>query len=89
MKCLNKEKLTEEISKIAVPIAKKYNCKIVKVDYLKEAGSWFLKVFIKKNDAEVLVEDCEKVSREPSKVLDEVDPIEGSYILEVSSPGID
>ena len=55
---------------------------------MREAGSWFLRVYIDKADG-VSIEDCEAISRPLSDKLDELDPIEGSYTLEVSSAGAD
>ena len=56
--------------------------------YIKEGSDWFLRVIIDRDPA-VDIDDCEKVSRALSKVLDEKDPIPDSYYLEVSSPGIE
>ena len=56
--------------------------------FVKEGSNWYLRVFIDKPGG-VNIIDCETVSRAVEKVLDESDPIEQSYILEVSSPGID
>ncbi|NLJ86043.1 MAG: ribosome maturation factor RimP [Firmicutes bacterium] len=61
---------------------------LVDVNYAKEGATWVLRVFIDK-EAGVDLEDCEKVSRRLSASLDEVDPIPGSYSLEVSSPGLE
>ena len=54
---------------------------------MKEGGNWYLRAYIDKPDG-IGVNDCEVVSRELSDILDEEDYIEGSYILEVSSPGL-
>lgn len=86
---MNDNELKILVKSLADPIAKKNNCEVLNVDYLKEDGCWFLKVFIKRINGEVLIGDCEKVSRELSKALDKADPIESGYILEVSSPGIE
>jgi len=56
--------------------------------FVREGSNWYLRVFIDKRDG-VTIDDCEAVSRAVEKILDENDPIEQSYILEVSSPGID
>jgi len=61
---------------------------LVDVEYTKEGPDWILRVFIDK-DGGVGLDDCEKVSRRLSSRLDEVDPIPGSYSLEVSSPGLE
>ena len=70
------------------PILKKYNLELWDVIFKKEGADWFLRVFI---DAErpISTEDCEKVSKELDVILDKEDPIDQSYYLEVSSPGID
>ena len=64
-----------------------------KVEFKKEGKDWYLRVFIeKREDADekyVGTEDCEKVSRYLSQILDELDLIEQNYYLEVSSPGMD
>jgi len=56
--------------------------------FAKEGANWYLRVFIDKPGG-VTIDDCEAASRAIEKVLDEKDPIEQSYILEVSSPGLD
>ena len=61
------------------------------VEFVKEGRDWFLRVYIDLPDPDEYVgtEDCEKVSRYLSEVLDEKDPIAQNYYLEVSSPGMD
>lgn len=81
-------KLTDTVEALAAPIAAENGCGIWDVEYVKEAGTWFLRVYLDK-PAGVDINDCEAVSRALSDKLDEVDPIEGSYVLEVSSPGAD
>lgn len=61
---------------------------LVDVEYVKEGGEWVLRVYIDKEEG-VDLDDCEAVSRVLSDKLDEVDPIPGSYLLEVSSPGLE
>ena len=58
------------------------------VEYIKEGANWILRVYIDK-DGGINIEDCQIVSEELGKKLDEVDPIERAYHLEVSSPGYD
>lgn len=81
-------KVTQVVEELAAPIAAENGCGIWDVEYVKEAGSWFLRVYLDKPGG-VDINDCEAVSRVLSDKLDEVDPIEGSYVLEVSSPGAD
>ena len=59
-------------------------------EFVKEGRDWFLRVYIDRTDGEyVSTDDCEKVSEFISKEMDERDPIEQNYYLEVSSPGMD
>ena len=79
----------EKIVREAVePIAKEYGCSIYDVEFVKEGQNYFLRIFIDK-DGGVSTDDCEKVSRALDPVLDELDPIEMAYYLEISSPGLD
>ena len=58
------------------------------VEFVKEASEWYLRFTID-NDEGITIEDCEKVHRFIDPLLDELDPIEQSYHLEVSSPGVE
>ena len=79
-------KVTELAAKLALPVVEEAGCELWDVEYVREAGTWFLRVYIDKEGG-VDILDCEKVSRKLSDLLDEADPIEGSYTLEVSSAG--
>jgi ribosome maturation factor RimP len=81
-----KESISEIVAPLAMDIAEEAGCELVDVEFVKEGGSWFLRVYIDK-DGGVSLEDCEKVSKPLSKKLDELDPISHEYSLEVSSPG--
>ena len=81
-------KVTDTVAGLAAPFVQAAGCTLWDVEYVKEAGVWFLRVYIDKEDG-VSVNDCEAVSRPLSDALDEADPIEGSYTLEVSSAGAD
>ena len=81
-------KVTDLTAQLAAPIVAEQGCTLWDVEYVKEAGTWFLRVFIDKEGG-VSINDCEAVSRPLSDKLDEVDPIEGSYVLEVGSAGAD
>lgn len=78
------EQKTEEILQ---PIMEKNGFELWDVEYVKEGSNWYLRAYIDKPGG-INVEDCEKVSRELSDILDEKDFIPDSYILEVSSPGL-
>ena len=79
-------KVTELVTKLALPVVEGAGCELWDVEYVREAGTWFLRIYIDKEDG-VDILDCENVSRQVSDLLDEADPIEGSYTLEVSSAG--
>ncbi len=81
-------KVTDTVALLADPIIQEAGCTLWDVEYVKEAGSWFLRIYIDKTSG-ISIEDCEAVSRPLSDLLDELDPIEGSYVLEVSSAGAD
>lgn len=79
----------EEIARdLVLPFIEKNNFELVDVEYKKEGNNWFLRIYIDK-DGGITLDDCQIVSEYLSSKLDEVDPIKNSYILEVSSPGID
>jgi ribosome maturation factor RimP len=79
------ESLVEEL---VLPITNEHNIEIVDVEYVKEAGEYYLRIFIDK-DGGVSLNDCEVVTRAINPILDEKDPIKENYFLEVSSPGLD
>lgn len=70
------------------PITDELNLILWDVRFEKEGASWFLRIIIDKKNGGVTFDDCESVSRKIDPILDEVDPIEQSYYLEVSSPGL-
>lgn len=79
------EVITEELLE---PILDENNYELVDIEYVKEAGNWFLRIYMDK-DGGFTIDDCELVSRALEVKLDEKDPIKDAYILEVSSPGLD
>lgn len=81
-------KVTGITAALAAPIAAANGCSIWDVEYVKQAGTWYLRVYLDKPGG-ITIGDCEAVSRALSDALDERDPIDGSYTLEVSSAGID
>lgn len=76
------------VEELARPIAEGLGLRIWDVRYLKEGSQWYLRIFIDK-DGGVDINDCENMSRAIDGPLDEADPIDGEYILEVSSPGVE
>ena len=81
-------KVTDTVAALALPVVEEAGCSLWDVEYVKEAGTWFLRVYIDKEGG-VSIDDCEAVSRPLSDLLDQQDPIEGSYTFEVSSAGAD
>ena len=79
--------LVEQIAEIVKPIAEELSYDIYHIEYVKESGEYYLRIYIEK-DGGVSLNDCEALSRRVSDVLDEKDPITDAYFLEVSSPGI-
>lgn len=78
----------KKVLTILEPILEEKALELADLEFIKEGPNWYLRVYIDK-DGGVTIEDCENVSRILEKKLDEADPIEQAYILEVSSPGID
>ena len=81
-------KLTEKISELAQPIVKEEGCSLWDVEYVREAGTRYLRIYIDKVGG-VSIDDCERVSRRLDPILDEEDPISESYVFEVGSAGAD
>ena len=68
------------------PAAEALGLELWDVEYVREAGQWFLRVYIDK-DGGVGIADCEALSKALDPLLDEADPIPDSYVFEVSSAG--
>lgn len=83
-----KNSIEKSVFELTEPIAKKLGMYIVEISFVKENGKRILRIFIDK-DGGVGINDCEEFSRAVDPVLDEADPIEEAYSLEVSSPGAD
>lgn len=81
-------KITDTVLALAQPVVEAEGCEIWDVEYVREAGAWYLTVYIDKAGG-VSIDDCEAVSRALDPVLDEADPIPTSYIFEVSSAGVE
>lgn len=79
-------KVTEKVEALARPIIEDEGCELWSVEYVREAGSWYLRVFIDKEGG-VGIDDCERISRRLDPILDEADPIPDSYVFEVGSAG--
>lgn len=82
---VNSEKRIEQLLE---PTVTGMGYELVDVDFVKEGPNWYLRIFVDKEGG-VTIDDCEIVSKGLEKILDENDPIEQAYFLEISSPGID
>jgi ribosome maturation factor RimP len=81
-------KITDKVTAIAKPIVEEEGCSLWDVEYVREAGNWYLRIYIDKVGG-VDIDDCERISRRLDPVLDEADPIPDSYVFEVGSAGIE
>lgn len=81
-------KVTELVESFAKPIVEANGCELWDVEYVREGGEYFLRLYLDKESG-VTIDDCEAVSRAVDPVLDEKDPIEGSYHFEVCSAGLE
>ncbi len=85
---MNKKEIESLTLELGKEIAESLEVEIHEVEYVKEAGYMYLRIYIKNEDG-ITLDHCQNFSRELSKKLDELDPIEENYFLEVSSLGID
>ncbi len=82
------KKVTGIVESLAKPIVEELGLELVDVEYVREGANWYLRVFIDKEGG-ITLDDCEIAHKPLSSRLDEVDPIPQTYILEVSSPGVE
>lgn len=83
-----KDKLLDKIENIVKPAVEELGYELYHIEYVLEEDEKYLRIYIDNNTG-ISLSDCEKVSRKVSSLLDEYDPIEEHYMLEVSSPGIE
>ena len=79
-------KITEQIAALARPVVEEEGCTLWDVEYVREAGTWYLRVFVDREGG-LSIDDCERISRRLDPMLDEADPIPDSYVFEVGSAG--
>ena len=82
-----RESYEQRTEALLEPVIRENGFELVDVEYVKEAGTWYLRAYIDKPGG-ITIGDCEKVSRALSDLLDAEDFIEEAYVLEVSSPGL-
>lgn len=83
-----KKNIASTVKELITPTVETLGYVVWDVEYAKEGADWHLTVTIDNNDG-ITIEDCETVHRAIDPLLDEADPIEGAYHLNVSSPGIE
>lgn len=84
---MKNDALVTQIYEMVKPIADELNYEIYHVEYVKENGEYYLRIYIEKEGG-ITLSDCEALSRRVSDLMDEKDPIPEAYFLEVSSPGL-
>ena len=84
----NAKNTAEKVREALAPEIEGLGYRLWDVEFVKEASEWYLRFTIDSDDG-ITIEDCEKVHRHIDPLLDELDPIEQSYHLEVSSPGVE
>ena len=85
---MKKDVLIEKIEELVKPIISELLYELYYVEYIKENGDFYLRIYIDKKDDRISLDDCVVVSKRVSGILDTEDPIEDAYYLEVSSPGL-
>lgn len=85
---MSKDDLLKKLWDIGHNIVETKGFELIDVEFVKESGNWYLRYYIDKPGG-VNLDDCQLISVEVSRLLDVTDPIPYSYILEVSSPGIE
>lgn len=81
--------LEKTLRELVEPVVKDSFLELFDLTVKRQGRQTLVEVTLDKRDGNVTLEDCAQVSRDLEKRLDELDPIEGTYLLEVSSPGLD
>ena len=81
-------KVTDLVASFARPIVEQHGCELWDVEYVREGSDYFLRLYLDKEGG-VDITDCERISRAVDPILDEKDPIQGSYHFEVCSAGLE
>lgn len=82
-----REEYETRAEKMLEPLMEENHFELVDVEYVKEAGQWYLRAYVDKEGG-ITLDDCELVNRAWSDMMDQDDFIEEAYVLEVSSPGL-
>ena len=85
---MRKEVIEEKVAGLITTLITGTEIELVDVEYIREYNNWYLRIFIDRPQG-ILLDDCQLVSQQISKLLDENEIISDSYFLEISSPGLD
>ncbi len=83
-----RHRVEDIVTELSAPITESLGLELVDIEYVKEGATWFLRIYIDKPEG-ITHDDCQAVSIRLGELLDQKDPIPQSYVLEVSSPGIE
>jgi len=81
--------VVDQLRELIEPIVKVNDLDFVDIEYIKEGENWILRVFVENEEGELTIDQLSNLSRLISQKLDEEDPIDKRYFLEVSSPGVE
>lgn len=84
----NSNRIADVVAELLTPVINELGYDVWDIEYVREAAEWFLRITIDSPKG-IDIDDCEKVHRTIDPILDEADPIEDAYRLEVSSPGLE
>ena len=82
-----KAALVAKVEKLVLPVTTELGLELVDIEYLQDGGYWYLRVYVEKEDEEISLDDCAKVSNRIDEDVDAL--IEEKFFLEVSSPGVE
>ncbi len=82
-----KAALVERVEKLVLPVTQELGLELVDIEYLQDGGYWYLRVYVEKEDEDISLDDCAKVSNRIDEDVDAM--IEEKFFLEVSSPGVE
>ncbi len=82
-----KTTLLERVEKLVLPVTQELGLELVDIEYLQDGGYWYLRVYVEKEDEDISLDDCAKVSNRIDEDVDAL--IKEKFFLEVSSPGVE
>ena len=85
---MSRMRIAQTVREITEPLIEQLGMELIDVEYVKEGTKWFLRLYIDKPGG-ISLDDCQLVSEQVGEAIDRADPIQGAYIFEVSSPGLD